>query len=66
MMMKENLQIFPKKNEYLANKLFLALNTGRTKITLVLLKSKYFQGIFDFLQKKIAIRTVKGLKITCA
>ena len=41
------------------------ITTGWKKITLVLLKSKYFQPLFDFLQKKFAIRNVKGLQITC-
>ena len=39
--------------------------TGWKKITLVLLKSKYFQGLLDFLQKTFAIKTVKRLQITC-
>ena len=43
----------------------LKVMTGWKKITLVILKSKYFLGLFDFLQKTFAIRTVKGLQITC-
>ena len=41
------------------------LTTGWTKITLVLLKSKYFQGLFDYLQNNFAIKTVKGLQLKC-
>ena len=50
---------------YKVTALFYSVPTGWKKITLVLLKSKYFQGLFDFLQKKFAIKIVKGLQITC-
>ena len=40
----------------------LIILTGWKKITLVLLKSKYFQGLFDSLQKNFCHKNCKGVE----
>ena len=38
---------------------------GVRKIRLAVLESKYFKGLFNFLQKAFVIRSGKGLEIIC-